>query len=204
MNMNINLVNVNAGIDASLVNVNLVNATISKKDNEKYSSPSISNDDGDTKKPKHVDYKTTLGSWGINEIDKITDDVNTYFFIQKNKESSSWNLVAPIVFEKSTKRIIQYGLGYFALEGFGGGLNNTKQLISKLMSIRSKGIKVNFIPRVIDNELIRAFQYVDSNVTLDNLIDRSTDLLSYDKREFIYIRKTYDEIMKDYNGTQQL
>ncbi|MGY0425694.1 MAG: hypothetical protein ACWIPI_02545, partial [Polaribacter sp.] len=71
-------------------------------------------------KPIFKDYKTTLGGWNIDLIDKINENVIVYFFIQKTKDSSAWNLVAPVILEKSTGKINQYGLGYFALEGSGG------------------------------------------------------------------------------------
>ena len=152
--------------------------------------------------PEFMDNKTTLGGWNINLVNKISDDIIVYFFIQKEKSYSSWNLVAPVILEKSTGKIYQYGLGYFALEGCGGGLRNTKSIIYNLKRHMEKGFQVSIIPKVVDNALLRSFEYVDSGTRLSDLLEKSTDLISYRKDTFEMIYKQYQELL-DKNGIEQ-
>ncbi|MBL7841096.1 MAG: hypothetical protein JNJ75_13215 [Cyclobacteriaceae bacterium] len=195
-----NILNLETGFGWNLISINLFNFSNDKR--------KINNNQEDGKnedKTKEIsndnrvykDYKTTLGRWGIVQLNDITEDVNAYLFIEKEKDSSAWNLVAPTIHEKSTGRIYQYGLGYFSLEGCGGGLNNTIELINKLKELRRRGIKVNIVPKVVDNDRLAAFQYVDSGVTIDQIISNSIDLVNYDKGEFTHIKKTFEKILNE-------
>lgn len=75
------------------------------------------------------DYKTTMSGSKIELIEKLEEDIVIYLFIQKEKENGiSWNLIAPIVKCLTSNTILQYGLGFFALQGSGGGLNSTNSI----------------------------------------------------------------------------
>ena len=149
-------------------------------------------------KLRFIDYKTTLGRSGIDLIEKIDDDILVYFFIQKDKDSSAWNLVVPVILEKSTGKINQFGQGYFALEGSGGGLSNTDSIMYHLKNHKERGYRVSIIPKVVDNKLLDDFEYVDSNVKLSNLIENSIDLINYRKNSFEWIFRKYAELMRKY------
>lgn len=149
-------------------------------------------------KKEYCDYKTTLGGWGLNEIKKFNEDITVYLFIQKFKTSSAWNLVAPFVQGDRTNKNIQYGLGYFALEGLGGGIGNTDMLMFHLHNHKKKNYKVNIIPLVIENELLSDFEFVDSGVTLSNLLENSIPLINYRKDSFDWIYNQYNKLIDEY------
>ena len=140
---------------------------------------------------EYKDYKTTLGGWETDLIEKINDDLIAYLFIQKERESSAWNLVAPVLLEITTGRIIQYGLGYFALQGCGGGLNNTSSILYYLNKHQEKGYKIYIAPKVVNTKLLRSFEFIDSGTTLGNLLDNSIDLINYRKGRCEWIYKQY-------------
>ena len=127
------------------------------------------------------DYKTTMSGSKIELIEKLEEDIVIYLFIQKEKENGiSWNLIAPIVKCLTSNTILQYGLGFFALQGSGGGLNSTNNVI--------------FSPRVIkNNHLLKEFEYCDNNLTLDDLDKNSISLCNY------LINDTFESIYKKYN-----
>jgi hypothetical protein len=152
----------------------------------------------EAKQRKYLDYKTTLGGWNINLIDNIEDDIIAYLFIQKEPESSAWNLIAPILLEKSTGKINQYGLGYFALQGCGGGLSNTSSIMYHLKKHKEKGYKASVVPKVVDNQLLNSFQYADSGTTLTDLLESSTDLINYRKDKFEWIYMKYSQLTMKY------
>lgn len=149
-------------------------------------------------KKEYSDYKTTLGGWGLREIKKFSEDVTVYLFIQKFKTSSAWNLVAPLVQGDKTKKTIQFGLGYFALEGLGGGIGNTDMLMYHLYNHKKKGYNVNIIPLIIENELLSNFEFVDSGVTLSNLLENSIPLINYRKDSFNWIYNQYNKLIDEY------
>ncbi len=195
-----NIINLETGLGWNLISINLFNFSLDKgkiNDTQEHGENNQEVKRNANDRPAYKDYKTTPGRWGIAQLNDITEDVNAYLFIEKEKDSSAWNLVAPTIYEKSTGRVYQFGLGYFALEGCGGGLNNTIELISKLRELKRKGIKVNIIPKVVDNDKLTAFQYVDSGMTIDQIISGSTDLTNYDKREFTQIKKTLEKILNE-------
>jgi hypothetical protein len=179
--------------------INLINISISRGKAEKKADLKIENKlDPIVEKPSLKDYKTLLGRSDIELIDKINDNVIVYLFIQKSKSSSEWNLVAPIIWEKSTGKISQFGLGDFALEGCGGGIKNTNYILCLLKKHCEKGFNVSLLPKVIDNELLISFEFVDSGTKLIDLIDKSIDLINYRKDAFKWIFKQYSELTFKY------
>lgn len=196
--ININL-NLGTGMDTTLFPFNLINVFINtnkniiKEELENSNTPININ----PPKPQLRDSKTTLSGWDIEKLNEINSDINAYLFIEKEKDRSAWNLIGPVIHEKSTHKIYQYGLGYFALEGYGGGLHNTKDMIHLLKKLSQKGIRINIIPKVIANELIHGFEYVDSGVTLNDLIEKSIDLMNYKKGSFKWIYNKYNEIINE-------
>jgi hypothetical protein len=193
-----NIFNLEEGFGWNFISINVFNFSSSRKKKSDFQE-SVECEGKEIKKTEFhfKDYKTTLGRCGIKHLNDITEDINAYLFIQKEKHYSEWNLVTPTIYEKATGRIYQYGLGFFSLEGCGGGLNNTIDLLRKLKKLREKGIKVNIIPKVVDNDKLTAFQYVDSGMTIDQIISDSTDLINYEKGEFVHIKKTFDEILHE-------
>ena len=150
-------------------------------------------------KKKLIDYKTTLTGSSIDLIENFNDNLIIYLFIEKHKDGSAWNLVAPIILEQSTERITQFGLGYFALEGCGGGLANTDSIFYYIKKHIQKGFKVSIQPKVVDNEILKDFEYVDSGIKLNDLIDNSLNLINYQKEEFEWIYKKYQGLIQKYN-----
>ena len=152
-------------------------------------------------KPQPKDYKTTLGGTKISLIEKLNGDLTAYLFIEKNKilEHSAWNMVVPVIIESRTKIMYQYTNGGFALEGSGGGLSNTRSLLRYLKLHMDKGFNVLLIPKVIDNDLLDNFKFIDSGVDLDILIKNSTDLILYRKNEFEWIYSQYKELLSELN-----
>ncbi len=148
-------------------------------------------------KAKPKDYKTTLGGARINLIEKLNGDLVTYLFIEKNKiwEHNTWNMVVPVIIESKTKVIYQYTNGNFALEGSGTGLGSTRSILRYLKLHMDKGFNVSIIPKVIDNNLLHNFKFVDSDVDLDMLLKKSIDLILYRKNEFEWIYRQYKELL---------
>jgi len=192
-------INFNNGIDTTIFPFNLINISININKNGSKTEFDNLNIPLNIEPTKHqlIDNKTTLGGWEINKISHINSDINVYLFIEKEKDRSAWNLIAPVIQEKDTNKIYQYGLEYFALEGCGGGIHNTKDMIYLLKELSRKGIQVNIIPKVVANDLIHEFEYADSGVTLSDLIEKSIDLVNYRKGSFEWIYKQYNEIMNE-------
>jgi len=142
-------------------------------------------------KPIFKIKKTTLCSSRVSQIQQFKDDLNVYFFVGEEKELNSWNLVSPILEEKSSGRITQYGLGQFALEGCGGGLNRTDSIMYQLKNQKDKGYQIHMRPLIVDNELLRNFEFIDSGTKLSDLINNSTDLDLYSKESFKWIHNQY-------------
>ncbi|GAB1856142.1 hypothetical protein MHTCC0001_09770 [Flavobacteriaceae bacterium MHTCC 0001] len=187
------------GIKNTLNSFSVFNISFNKKEEISKISENVEERPVSLKEKAPSDYKTTLGGWNLNIIDKIEDDLIVYLFIQKETKSSAWNLVAPIVLEKSTGKINQYGLGYFALQGMGGGLSNTSSLFFRLKNHKSKGFKVSILPKIVNSELLSKYEYVDGGVKLSDLIENSLDLINYRKEPFDWIYKQYIELLEKYN-----
>ena len=166
---------------------------IEKQLNE-LSSEKILEESIEKQKPK--DYKTTLSGTKISLIEKMNGDLFAYLLIEKNKEHSSWNMVIPVIIEKNTNTMYQYSSGCFALEGSGGGLSNTSSILRYLRLHKNKGFNVSIVPKVVDNDLLNNFKYVDGGVDLSMLLEKSTDLILYRKNEFEWIYSQYQELIK--------
>ncbi|MDL2141666.1 hypothetical protein QQY79_03970 [Flavobacterium tructae] len=191
INLNLN------GISNTLNENNFLNVSINlngKKEEEKI-EPTIT---GIIENPKFIDRKTTLSSSEIELIDKIKDDVVVYLFIQKNKEHSTWNLIAPVIVEKSTGKTYQYEYRNFALEGTGGGLSNTSSILYYLKKHAEKGFQVLIAAKITDNSLMNGFEYADSGIKLTDLLQDSIDLHNYRKDSFEWIYKQYQELIIKY------
>lgn len=146
-----------------------------------------------------TESKTTLSTNQFHLIDNINDNVIVYLFIQKDKKSSAWNLIAPIVEEKRTGKIFQFGLGYFALQGSGGGISNICSLFSHLRNLKERGFKVDILPKIADTSLINDFEYLDSGIKLQDLLNDSIDLINYRKEKFSEIYKEYIRLIEKHN-----
>lgn len=146
-----------------------------------------------------TESKTTLSTNQFHLIDNINDNVIVYLFIQKDKKSSAWNLIAPIVEEKRTGKIFQFGLGYFALQGSGGGISNIWSLFSHLRNLKERGFKVDILPKIADTSLINDFEYLDSGIKLQDLLNDSIDLINYRKEKFSEIYKEYIRLIEKHN-----
>lgn len=147
------------------------------------------------------DYKTTMSGSKIELIGRLNEDIVIYLFIQKEKENGiSWNLVVPIVKCLTSNTILQYGLGFFALQGSEGGLNSTNSIFISAKKLKEKGYNVIFSPRVIkNNQLLKEFEYCDNNLTLDDLDKNSIPLCNYLINDtFISIYKKYNEFIERY------
>lgn len=140
--------------------------------------------------------KTTLSTNHFDLIDKINSNVIVYLFIQKDRSNSAWNLISPIVHEKETGKIFQFGLGYFALQGSGGGLSNISSLFSHLKKLKYSGFQVDILPKITDNSLMSDFEYLDSGIKLQDLLDNSIDLINYRNESFSWIYQEYQRQLK--------
>ena len=185
------------GIKNTIASFSLLNINIGKKvENRKVVENKIPEKIITHHKPK--DYKTTLDGTKINLIEKMIGDLSVYLFIEKEKEHSFWNMVVPVIVEKNTKKMYQYKNGCFALEGSGGGLRNTRSIIRYLKLHTEKGYNVSITPRVTENELLHDFSFIDSQINLDILIEKSTDLILYRKNEFKWIYSQYEELINEF------
>lgn len=146
-----------------------------------------------------TESKTTLSTNQFHLIDNINDNVIVYLFIQKDKKSSAWNLIAPIVEEKRTGKIFQFALGYFALQGSGGGISNICSLFSHLRNLKERGFKVDILPKIADTSLINDFEYIDSGIKLQDLLNDSIDLINFRKEKFSEIYKEYIRLIEKHN-----
>ncbi|MFV0581176.1 MAG: hypothetical protein ACK5N4_03945 [Parabacteroides gordonii] len=149
--------------------------------------------------PSKNDYKTLLYGSHADRIEEFNENVNAYFFICRDRISGiAWHWVAPIIQGVTSQKTLQYALGGFALEGCGGGLNATKSIIFHLKQLEKRGYLVNYVPRLINNELLHSFQFVDTTIKLQDLITESVDLILYREDKFKYIFKQYEEILSSY------
>lgn len=140
--------------------------------------------------------KTTLSTNHFNLLNKINGNVIVYLFIQKNRSSSAWNLIAPVVLEKETGKFFQFGLGYFSLQGSGGGLSNTCSLFSHLRKLKERGFQVEILPKIVRTSLMSDFEYLDSGIKLQDLLDSSIDLINYRKESFSWIYQEYQRLVE--------
>lgn len=185
------------GIKSTLSSFNLFNISFNKKE-EIQNQVNVEFPPLETKK-EIKDYKTLLHGSNINVIEKMNNDLTVYLFIQKDKDSSAWNLVVPVILERVTGKITQFGQGYFALEGSGGGLGNTDMLLYFLRRHKDKGFAVSIRPMIVNNELLNGFEYVDSGVKLTDLLDNPIELMNYQKGPFKWIYNQYAELIEKYD-----
>ena len=185
------------GIKNTMASFIFLNINIGKKtENKKVVENKVPEKIITLHKPK--DYKTTLGGTKINLIDKMIGDLSVYLFIEKEKKNSSWNMVVPVIIEKNTNKMYQYKKGCFALEGSGGGLSNTSSIIRYLKLHTEKGYNVSIAPKVTENKLLNDFDFIDSQINLDTLIEKSTDLILYRKNEFKWIYSQYEKLISKF------
>lgn len=140
--------------------------------------------------------KTTLSTNHFDLLSKINKNVIVFLFIQKDRSNSTWNLISPIVKEKDTGKFFQFGLGYFALQGSGGGLSNTCSLFSHLKKLKNRGFQVDILPKIAETSLMSDFEYLDSGIKLQDLIDNSIDLINYREKSFSWIYQEYQRLLE--------
>jgi len=51
------------------------------------------------------------------------------------------------------------------------------------------------MPIYLDNDLLYSFEYLDSDTTLNCLIDNSVDLCLYLREDFYYIHSQFEELI---------
>lgn len=117
----------------------------------------------------------------------------------KTPTSGAWNLVVPVVKGDESKRFLEFALGSFALQGCGGGLNNTDTLFYYLEKHINKGYNVTILPKVIESTYLDDFQYLDSNVKIETLLENSIDLINYRKGKLDWIFKEYIRLSNKYS-----
>lgn len=190
-----------SGIKNTLASFNILNITFNKKEKLHDSiKPDLTIEEIPAQVRKILkDNKTLLQGSDIQVIEKMNDDLIVYLFIQKDKDSSAWNLVVPVILERITGKITQFGQGYFSLEGSGGGLSNTDSFLYFLERHKNKGYTVSIRPLIIENDLLNGFEYVDSGVKLMDLLDDPIELIHYQKGPFKWIYKQYVELIEKHN-----
>ncbi len=194
------MINFNHGIKNIIGSFTLFNFDFGKKEKNKLDEfPQEKIFKESVEKYEPTDYKTTLGGTKISLIDKINEDLCAYLLIEKNKEHSAWNMVILVIIGKDTGLMYQYSNGCFALEGSGGGLSNTRSILRYLKLHKNKGFDVSIIPKVVDNDLLKKFEYVDGGVYLSTILKNSIDLILYRKNEFEWIYFQYQELIKELN-----
>ena len=132
-------------------------------------------------------------------IGDLKENITIYLFIQKTPTSGAWNLVVPVVKGDESKRFLEFALGSFALQGCGGGLNNTDTLFYYLEKHINKGYNVTILPKVIESTYLDDFQYLDSNVKIETLLENSIDLINYRKGKLDWIFKEYIRLSNKYS-----
>jgi hypothetical protein len=196
-----NILNLNlGGIRNTFASFNLINISLNNKISEENLNQVEENKIPiPIEKQAYKDAKTVLAGNATKLIEAIVDDVVVYLFLGKEKQSySAWNTLIPVVLEKSTQRIHQYGPGCFALEGSGGGLSNTSSLLHYLKLHKEKGFSVQVLPFVIDESCLHDFEYADSGIGLTELKVEATQLSLYRKREFVYIHDKLERLKIEY------
>lgn len=148
---------------------------------------------------KWRDYKTALHGGEISYIGDLKENITIYLFIQKTPTSGAWNLVVPVVKGDESQRFLEFALGSFALQGCGGGLNNTDTLFYYLEKHINKGYNVTILPKVIESTYLDDFQYLDSNVKIETLLENSIDLINYRKGKLDWIFKEYIRLSNKYS-----
>lgn len=81
----------------------------------------------------------------------------------------------------------------------GGGLNNTDTLFYYLEKHVNKGYNVTILPKVIESTYLDDFQYLDSNVKIETLLENSIDLINYRKGKLDWIFKEYIRLSNKYS-----
>lgn len=179
------------GVKNSLYSFTFFNLSTNFKKKEKSETLNL-----ETTKIIFKEPKTTLSTNHFDLLSKINGNVIVYLFIQKERSSSAWNLISPIIKEKKTGKTFQFGLGYFALQGSGGGLSNTCTLFSHLRKLKDKGFQVDILPKIAETSLMSDFEYLDSRIKLQDLLDNSIDLINYRNESFSWIYQEYQRLIK--------
>ena len=203
-NSMINLNNFTA-VKNTLFSINFFGSlsNVDKKKNTCKFEPSSDSDSEESKPIKLTDHKTTLNGYSFNYIKEINKDIVVFIFIQKEKEYSSRHIVAPLIKECITRRTIQFNLCTFSLEGIGGGLGKTETLFHFLKLHFDKGFKVSVIPKVVNSQILNDFQYFDSGLKYQDLVDSSIDLVNYRKGSLEYVFRQYSKLIKTYELNQK-
>ncbi|MDM8173663.1 hypothetical protein QT327_04685 [Olivibacter sp. 47] len=146
------------------------------------------------------DFKTLLSGSQIELVRKLKSDLDVYLLISKEQSlGSEWHLVMPIIRQRSSGKIYEFSDATFALQGSGGGLGNMKSLLYNLSSVEQKGFNITISPKLIGNDILEKFLYVDNELTLDFVLKNSVDLLTYRKGIFERIYSQYEELINFYN-----
>ena len=156
------------------------------------------NDEKEIMPRKKREYKNILEISKIKLIENYNEDICIYFFIQKESSNhSSWNLILPLVKGLNTNRLLQYRLGNFCLQG-GSRLLATKNIFYSANKLRKKGYKVYSSAKIIDNNLLDDFLYLDTELTLNSLDKKSELLYHYCKIDpFEGIFNQYKNLVKE-------
>lgn len=160
-----------------------------KNNNQEQEVIETSNDNSNiqsevTEKDEYADYKSSMGSSGMKYIDLFKGDLIAYLFIEKeHKGGDYYSLVSPVIKEKLSGQYIQLGITSFALQG-GGGKNMTEDLFLKLKKYEDeRNAFATIVPMVIDSKFINDFEYMESKLSLDDMIKNAENLLNYHKTE---------------------
>lgn len=185
------------GVSNTFASFNFLNIPISinKGKEKKKIKPEISEP---IKMPEYTDRKSTLNGWRVDLIENINEDVILYLFIQKDVQYSAWNLLMPILLHRISGKIYQYDFNCFVLQGVGGGLSNTVNFFYYLRQLKQKGFQVSIVAKVTDSNLMNSFEYADSGIKLNDLIESSVDLINYRKNEFMSIYEKYQELITEF------
>ena len=63
----------------------------------------------------------------------------------------------------------------------------------------NKGYNVTILPKVIESTYLDDFQYLDSNVKIETLLENSIDLINYRKGKLDWIFKEYIRLSNKYS-----
>jgi hypothetical protein len=151
------------------------------------------------KKEVFNDLKTTLSGSKVDIVENIKTNLTVYFFIEKESECGIRHSVVPVLLEDTTSEYYQFNSAYFDLQGSGTGLGKVDSLMYYLKKLMKRGYKAELAIRVVDNELLNRFRYIDSKVSLNYLIENSTPLIMYRKDDLKDIYNQYQELIKKHD-----
>ena len=127
----------------------------------------------------YTDYKTSRGIVDIDYIDLFKGELIAYLFIEKNNVEGHYSLISPVIREKLSGQYIRFGTESFALQG-GEGKRYTRSLLLKLKKYeQERNFFVPIVLKVIESKLINDFEYMESKLTLDDMINNSENILNY-------------------------